>query len=530
MDRNRARATGVAVLGRIGRRLRRHMLSAGTASAIRPIEGDGYNARVGSIDRYSAELTGWGRASRSVCEVVEADPDRLRDVIAETGPRGAVARGCGRSYGDPALNSGGEVIRIRSAPTPADNPAILLEEHPNGAAVTANAGVTIAQLLDYLVPRGYFVPVTPGTRTVTLGGAVASDIHGKNHHLDGSFGSHVSSMDLMLADGSTRTITPNDHPELFWATIGGMGLTGIVVAVTFAVLPIETSRIVVDSRRIGNLDALMSAMEQSDQNYRYSVAWIDVLARGRQLGRGVLTDGFHAGHADLDRAQRRDPLAYDGTQRATFPRAVPPGGCINRATVAAFNEAWFRKVPATTARTVESIPGYFHPLDAVGSWNLAYGRAGFVQYQLAVPHSAGDVIGRVVESMSNARLPSFLSVLKRFGPQNPGYLSFPIEGWTLAVDVSTRVDNLGRVLAELDDLVIGAGGRHYLAKDHLLGPDQIRASYPRLGDWQRVQAQHDPSGRWKSDQSRRLQLTAATTRPGSASSVGIAVSTEKSSA
>lgn len=475
-----------------------------------------------TIDRYPAVLTGWGRTNRSVCEVVEADRDQIAEVIAGIGPRGAIGRGCGRSYGDPALNSGGEVIGLRTGAPRADKQPIELHETPRGASVTADASVTIAQLIEFLVPRGYFVPVTPGTRIVTVGGAVASDIHGKNHHLDGSFGNHVSSLELIGADGIRHTVTPSSHPELFWATIGGMGLTGMVLSVTFDVLKIDTSRIVVDSRRIDNLDDLMAAMVASDQNYRYSVAWIDVLARGRQLGRGVLTDGYHASVDDLDGAARRHPLAYDGTQRASFPNVVPPRGFINRASVAAFNELWYRKVSATPVRTVESIPGYFHPLDAVGGWNLVYGKAGFVQYQVVVPTAAADVIGRVVEAMSNARMPSFLSVLKRFGPGNPGYLSFPMEGWTLAVDVSTKVDNLAAVLARLDDLVIGAGGRHYLAKDHLLGPEQIRSSYPRLAEWQRIQAAHDPLGRWKSDQSRRLQLTAATTKPNAQPDVALA--------
>jgi decaprenylphospho-beta-D-ribofuranose 2-oxidase len=445
-------------------------------------------------------LTGWGRATPSSSELVSVDEHGLPAAIKNLPARGGIARGLGRSYGDPAQNAGGHVIML-SPPHDA--------VHVDDAAgtVTVSAGVSIDDLLAIIVPRGWFVPVTPGTRFVTIGGAIASDIHGKNHHRDGSFGNHVVSLRMMLADTTVVEVGPALDPDLFWATVGGMGLTGVILEATFRLIPIETSLMSVETRRIDSLDEIMTRMSESDAHFRYSVAWIDLLARGRHLGRGVLTNGEHAVSSELGPKQASAPLAYAGRQLVDVPPIVPSAGVINRLSVTAFNEMWYRKAPSSREGELQSIAAYFHPLDLVGDWNRVYGSGGFLQYQFVVPFGAETTLRTVIERISAARLPIFLTVLKRFGPGNPGPLSFPMGGWTLAIDVSARHGGLSTLLAGLDRLVLDAGGRHYLAKDFHTTPDAVRRGYPRLDEWLAVRRRVDPSGVWESDLSRRLGLT-----------------------
>ena len=431
---------------------------------------------------------------------MEVDEEHLAAAVKELPERGGIARGLGRSYGDPAQNSGGHVLRL--AP---ENESIVVDDE--AGTVTVGAGVSIDELLNVIVPRGWFVPVTPGTRFVTIGGAIASDIHGKNHHLDGSFGNYVTRIRMMLADTTVVEVGPDRDPDLFWATVAGMGLTGIILDATFRLLPIETSRISVDTYRLPNLDEVMSRMVESEADFRYSVAWIDLLATGKHFGRGVLTNGEHATPDQLPPQQAAAALAYDARQIVTMPPLVPPAGVINRASVAAFNEVWYRKAPRQRQGELQSIPTYFHPLDLVGDWNRVYGRQGFLQYQFVVPYAAEPVMRTIIERLSAARLPIFLVVLKRFGPGNPAPLSFPTSGWQLAIDIGANRRGLADLLRHLDGLVLDAGGRHYLAKDHQTTADAIRRGYPRLDDWLAVRERVDPTGVWSSDLARRLGLT-----------------------
>ena len=445
-----------------------------------------------------AELTGWGRTAPSVARLVDAVDTELDDAALRelASGRGIIARGLGRAYGDSAQNGGGSVVRLR--------PGQIVLDVERGEA-TVGGGVGFDELLRYLVPRGWFVPVTPGTRFITVGGAIASDIHGKNHHADGSFGTHLRSMTLLTADGERRSINPTSDRALWWATIAGMGLTGIIVDATFSVLPIETSRCVVDTERIPNLEALLQRMESGDDEYRYSVAWIDLVATGDSLGRAVLTRGEHATMADLDDARARidDPLAFSPPALASVPRGVP--NLLNRLSVSAFNELWYRRAPRSH-RGLESITGFFHPLDMVGSWNRLYGSAGFLQYQFVVPFQAVDTLRTVVREVSASGHASFLAVLKRMGAESGAMLSFPAPGWTLTLDLPAGVAGLGALLARLDQLVLDAGGRHYLAKDATGTPSMVRAEYPRLDEWLDVRRSVDPTGMWMSDQARRLDL------------------------
>jgi decaprenylphospho-beta-D-ribofuranose 2-oxidase len=445
-------------------------------------------------------LTGWGRTNATVAEVLEVPNHEVADVVKEAGPRGALVRGLGRSYGDAAQNSGGLVVRLFGSA----HQAVIDQSK---GTVTVPAGVSIDELLRVLVPRGWFVPVTPGTRFVTIGGAIASDIHGKNHHGEGSFGSHVTSLTLLLADGSQVKVGPRRNPTLFWATVGGMGLTGIILDATFTLIPIETSRMAVDTIRVPDLDSLFAEMTSPDDDVRYSVAWIDPLAKGRHLGRSILGRGDHARLDQLDAKHAVAPLEYKPQQLATFPPLVPPSGYINRLTVAAFNEVWFRKAPVRAIGQVQSIASFFHPLDMVGSWNRVYGAGGMVQYQFVVPFGEEVAMRTVIERLSAARAASFLAVLKRFGAGNAAPLSFPAPGWTLALDVPAGSPGLGELLHGLDRIVLDAGGRHYFTKDAHTTPEAIRRGYPRLDEWKAVRDSVDPHGRWQSDLSRRLGLT-----------------------
>jgi decaprenylphospho-beta-D-ribofuranose 2-oxidase len=434
-----------------------------------------------------------------VATVIDAPRDDIAREVKASGPRGAIVRGLGRSYGDAAQNGGGTVVRLTD-----DVADIVLDTVT--ATVTVGAGVSLDDLLRAIVPQGFFVPVTPGTRFVTVGGAVASDIHGKNHHVEGSFGNHVERMSVLLADGSISEVTPTRDAELFWATIGGMGLTGIVLDVTLRLLRIETSRIVVETRRIPDLDSLLTTMSEGDHLHRYSVSWVDLIAKGGSLGRSVLTWGDHATLADLSGAHRDDPLAYAPRQLGVVPPLVPAPGFVNHATASVFNELWYRKAPRHEIEGISTIGAYFHPLDGVGAWNRLYGRRGFVQYQFVVPFGQEDTLRRVVETLVSSGVASPLVVLKRFGDANPAPLSFPAPGWTLAVDIAASARGLSELCVQLDRMVLDAGGRHYLAKDAHTTPDVIREGYPRLEEWRAVRRRVDPDGVWQSDLARRLDL------------------------
>jgi decaprenylphospho-beta-D-ribofuranose 2-oxidase len=312
---------------------------------------------------------------------------------------------------------------------------------------------------------------------------------------------------MMLADTTIVEVGPDRDPDLFWATVGGMGLTGVILDATFRLIPIDTSLMSVETRRVDNLDEIMTRMSERDADFRYSVAWIDLLAGGRHLGRGVLTNADHARLAQLDPRHTGASLAYAGRQLVAVPPVVPAPGLINRLSVTAFNELWYRKAPRVREGELQSIAEYFHPLDLVGDWNRVYGKGGFVQYQFVVPFGAEPTLRTVIERISAAALPIFLTVLKRFGPGNPGPLSFPVEGWTLAIDVPARSAGLSQLLTGFDRLVLEAGGRLYLAKDFQTTPAAVRRGYPRLDEWRAIRDRVDPAGAWASDLSRRLCLT-----------------------
>ncbi|MFD7323776.1 FAD-binding protein [Streptomyces sp. NPDC059875] len=445
-------------------------------------------------------LTGWGRTAPTLARVHRPRTyEEASAAVRACGARGSIARGLGRAYGDAAQNAGGSVLdmtgldRVRSIDATA-------------GVVVCEAGVSLHRLMEVLLPLGWFVPVTPGTRYVTVGGAIGADIHGKNHHVSGSFARHVSSLELLTADGEVRTVAAGT--DLFDATAGGMGLTGVILSATLRLLPVETSLMSVDTERATDLDDLMARLTATDHRYRYSVAWIDLLARGAATGRSVLTRGDHAPYDAIpvrDRRARRAPLAFRPGRLPAAPALVPEG-LLGRTTVGLFNEVWYRRAPRRRSGELQRISTFFHPLDGVPHWNRIYGRGGFVQYQFVVGYGQEETLRRIVKRIARRGCPSFLAVLKRFGEGDPGWLSFPVPGWTLALDIPAGLSGLGAFLDELDEEVVGAGGRVYLAKDSRLRPELLHAMYPRLADFQALRASLDPRSVFVSDLSRRLAL------------------------
>jgi decaprenylphospho-beta-D-ribofuranose 2-oxidase len=444
-------------------------------------------------------VTGWGRTAPSAARLIRPRTyEEAALAVRECGSRGGIARGLGRAYGDAAQNAGGAVLDM----TGLDRVHAV---DADGGTVLCDAGVSLHRLMEVLLPLGWFVPVTPGTRYVTVGGAIGADIHGKNHHVSGSFSRHVLSLELLTADGRIRTVVPGT--PLFGATAGGMGLTGVILTATVRLQPVETSLMRVDTERADDLDDLMARLADTDHRYRYSVAWIDLLARGRATGRAVLTRGDHAPLDALPRGSRArgEPLSFRTSRLPAAPPFVPEG-LLSRTTVGLFNELWYRKAPRARMGQLQRIPAFFHPLDGVPHWNRVYGRGGFVQYQFVVGHGREDALRRIVRRISERRCPSFLAVLKRFGEADPGWLSFPVPGWTLALDIPASLPGLGGFLDELDEEVAGAGGRVYLAKDSRLRPELLAAMYPRLHDFRALRAELDPRGVFVSDLARRLHL------------------------
>lgn len=429
-------------------------------------------------------LSGWGRTPRSRALVEK--PREPGDIRLRDHPRGNLARGLGRSYGDAAINAGGIVWDTTELGG--------IEVDATLGVARVGAGVTFHDLLSAGVPAGFFPPVTPGTKYVTMGGAIAADVHGKNHHHDGSIGDHITSITLLTASDDVLVLTPTD--DLFAATVGGMGLTGIVLESTLRLLPVESPVILVDTLRTEDLAETLEVMTVRDQSHRYSVAWVD-LTHPRAPGRGVVTLGDHASGGGLANWKAHGPLA---SVPARWPVRV-----VNTLSVRAFNEFWFRKAPSQRSKEPQAIDSFFYPLDVAGNWNRLYGRDGFIQYQMVIPFGAEDVLKTIVHDINVASVPAPFSVLKRMGGGR-GLLSFPIPGWTLAVDLPASDRDLEETLRRVDHHVADCGGRVYLAKDSRLDSTLLPVMYPELDRWRDIADKADPTRAFRSDLDRRLEL------------------------
>ncbi|WP_405587789.1 FAD-binding protein [Streptomyces sp. NBC_01092] len=447
----------------------------------------------------SVSVSGWGRTAPTTARLIR--PRTYEEAVTAVrgcGTRGGIPRGLGRAYGDAAQNAGGTVLDM----TGLDRVHAI---DADSGIVLCDAGVSLHRLMEVLLPLGWFVPVTPGTRHVTVGGAIGADIHGRNHHVSGSFSRHVLSLELLTADGEIRTV--GRGTPLFDATTGGMGLTGVILTATIQLQPVATSLMSVDTERARDLDDLLARLSATDDHYRYSVAWIDLLARGAAMGRAVLTRGDHAPLEALREGTRarREPLAFR-PGRLPAPPALLPEGLLSRRTVGWFNELWYRRAPRARTGELQRLARFFHPLDGMPHWNRVYGRGGLVQYQFVVGHGQEETLRRIVARVSEHRCPSFLAVLKRFGDADPGWLSFPLPGWTLALDIPAYLPGLGPLLDALDEDVAAAGGRVNLAKDSRLRPELLAAMYPRLDEFRALRAEVDPRAVFVSDLARRLAL------------------------
>jgi decaprenylphospho-beta-D-ribofuranose 2-oxidase len=435
------------------------------------------------------ELTGWGRCTRSVAQL-HAGPtiEQARALVATADQQGVLARGMGRSYGDAAQNGGGHVLaRI--------DPFAAMELDATNGRLRVSAGTSLERIQRSSFAQGWRLPVVPGTRFVSVGGAIAADVHGKNHHVDGAFGAWVEELSLIDGSGRDRTLSPASEPQEFWATIGGMGLTGVVTSATLRLVRVGSSRMTVRTRRFDALDDVFEAMSSS--TWRYHVAWVDA-SNSTAFGRAVLDEGEHL--ADPPDA----PLIY--APRAPVPVPPLPANLITSAAVTMFNRMWWRRAPVDTTHTV-GYSRFFHPLDGVGHWHRLYGRRGLLQWQTVVPFAARSLLTDALETLTRAKgVNPALVVIKRFGAAAPAPLSFPMPGWTMAVDLPAGAPGLGVVLDALDERIADAGGRVYLAKDSRVPARLLPRMYPRLEQWRGDRDSLDPRRVFQSDLSRRLGL------------------------
>lgn len=445
-------------------------------------------------------LVGWGRTAPTQARVLRTnDIDDIVRAVREADERGVIARGLGRSYGDPAQNAGGTVIDMTALNR-------IHEIDPDNAVVDVDAGVSLDQLMKAALPYGLWVPVLPGTRQVTIGGAIANDIHGKNHHSAGSFGNHVLSMDLLTADGQVRTLTPDgEESELFWATVAGIGLTGIILRAKIRMTRTETAYFIADVDRTNNLDETIELFNDgSDDKYTYSSAWFDSISTGPKLGRAAFGRGSLATLDQLPPKLRANPLKFDAPQLLTLPDVFPPR-LGNKLTFSMIGELYYRKTPKRGRGLIQNLTAFYHPLDLIGEWNRAYGSQGFLQYQFSVPYGKEDELKKIIKEIAHSGHVSFLNVIKKMGEGNRAPLSYPHPGWLVCLDFPI-VDGLGRFCNELDEDVLSFGGRLYTAKDSRTTAETFHKMYPRAKEFRKIRQTVDPEGIFVSDMSRRLEL------------------------
>lgn len=439
------------------------------------------------------EIAGWGNYPKANAKIYEfSSEEGLIDCQAKLSP--SIARGAGRSYGDASLSSS-----LLSSSQLHRTLAFDLES----GIFRCEGGKLLSDILDEIVPQGYFLPVTPGTKFVSIGGAIAADIHGKNHHVEGCFSNHVESFRLLKANGEIATCSRTENPNLFWATVGGMGLTGFILDASFRLKKIETTKIAKRTIKCPNLKSLIEALIQYE-NYTYSVAWIDCDTSGKNMGRSILNLGEHATaeqFANSDSSQFKTPKPL-----ISIPFNLP-NWTLNQFTVKTFNALYYGKEFKSDYESLSDFEPFFYPLDAIGKWNRLYGSNGFVQYQFVIPMQHADKgLHDIMKVITESGESSFLAVLKLFGEQNEGWLSFPKRGVTLALDFRAN-ERTFKLLDRLDKMVDGMDGRLYLAKDARMKADFFATGYPKLDQFKRLLKEIDPEGKFRSLQSDRLGIT-----------------------
>jgi FAD/FMN-containing dehydrogenase len=443
-------------------------------------------------------LSGWGKYPVEECVTYRPERvDELASIVTRAPEATLISRGHGRSYGDASLNAGNAVVLHERLDR-------FLAFDDEAGVLHCEAAVSLAEIIDHLLPRGYFMPVTPGTKHISIGGAIAADVHGKNHHRDGTISAQLVDFRLLTARGEVLLCSREENSEAFWATIGGMGLTGLILDAHLRLRRVETAYVRGTTERAPNLDATLESIVASDRDNAYAVAWIDCLARGRAMGRSVLLRANPIGVDELPAEARRAPLSISAASWLGVPFDLP-GFVLNGHTMRAFNTAFW--LAHRNGETIANYEQYFYPLDAVAHWNRVYGKRGCLQYQAVLPTaSAREGLVSMLERITAKGWGSFLAVLKSMGPANAGLLSFPCEGLTLSLDFPYYGPELLELLHTLDEIALRHGGRVYLAKDACLRAEHFQEMYPNLDQFREIKAKLDPERRFSSSLARRVGI------------------------
>lgn len=459
------------------------------------------------------KLMGWGRTMPIEGHVLSTPyPELIAEAVARVADdnadkpsylrRGVIARGLGRSYGENAQNSGGLTIDMTQLTR-------IHEIDDETGIIDLDAGVDLDTLMRIALPHGLWVPVLPGTRQVTIGGAIGCDIHGKNHHSAGSFGNHVREIQLLVASGEILTLTPTGSPDdpdasIFWATVGGIGLTGIILRAKVQMTRTETAYFIADGNVTQSLDETIALhMDGSEENYTYSSGWFDAISKPPRLGRGTFSRGSLATLDQLPDKLAADPLKFDAPTLVNFPD-IFPNGLANKLNFSMVGEAYYR-MGGNYQGKIQNLTQFYHPLDLFGNWNRAYGSKGFLQYQFIVPPEAVEEFKGIIYDIQASGHVSFLNVFKLFGEGNQAPLSFPMPGWNICVDFPIK-RGLHEFVRELDQRVMSIGGRLYTAKDSRTSAETFHAMYPEVDKWIATRRRIDPNHVFMSDMGRRLEL------------------------
>ena len=434
--------------------------------------------------------SGWGRTNKSEGKIFEPEEFNLNLCSTE---KSGLAVGLGRSYGDSSINSEGVYFSNSS------NKNIEIDKE--SMVATCESGATIGELERAAIANGLFPPIVPGTEFVTIGGAIASNIHGKSHHSAGSFSSCVIEITLLTSLGNILILNKNkENKELFWATLGGMGLTGIILTAKVKLIKIESSFVNVEEKRAQNIDEIFKIISEFDEKYLYTVAWVDL--SGNYAGRGKVSGGNHASYSELPPKIQRNAVQIDYPKNFTLPD-IFPSKTINRITVSVFNKIWFSK-PLTNGYV--NIRAFMHPLDSVKKWNRIYGKNGFYQFQFSIPFGAEYFMKSILLDLKHLNIASFLGVIKKFGESDASFLGFPSPGWTIAIDIPSNIPGIKEWMLEKNSEIGQIGGKIYLTKDAILDSSNFSLMYSRVDDWKEIKKSIDPSNFWQSNQGRRVGL------------------------